>query len=71
MSSKDKLKGCITKGCDRPRKTRGLCASCYRQAMHKIEERETSDKQLVKLGLMLPKYADRSAFAVSFAERKA
>jgi hypothetical protein len=43
--------------CDRPPHIRGLCSRCYAEARVAIADDVTSDDELVRRGLMLPKYS--------------
>jgi hypothetical protein len=45
---------CLTPGCGKPSRTRGLCGSCFRTARRRVLRKEITDAQLVKLGVMKP-----------------
>lgn len=39
---------------ERPRRRRGCCFQCYQSALRRIHKKQTTDKQLVELGLFAP-----------------
>jgi hypothetical protein len=50
--------------CDRQATIRGLCSRCYQGARNAIAARETTEEELIRKRLLLPRYANikRSAF---------
>jgi hypothetical protein len=71
MIMKEK-KVCLSKGCEKKAKTRGLCPSCYNSANHIVKSGETSWDQLEEMGLSLPSSGReiKSAFRLSFEAMK-
>lgn len=46
---------CLAHGCHKPAKQRGLCFTCYKAARKAIVRNETSEDELMDLGLMARK----------------
>ena len=45
-------KQCMTEGCGKDQKWKGLCRSCYGQALRLIEEQQTTWDELATMGLV-------------------
>lgn len=45
---------CVTPGCGKQRKTRGLCVTCYQAALKRVNSGETSWEQLEAEGKAEP-----------------
>jgi hypothetical protein len=52
---------CLTPGCSRPVKTRGLCQACYSKANASVNEGVVSWEKLVELGLAKPSARDKGS----------
>jgi hypothetical protein len=46
---------CLAFCCHKPAKQRGLCFTCYKSARKAIKQRETTEDELMALGLMARK----------------
>lgn len=57
-----KKQTCSTTGCKRPKRARGLCATCYRAALRMIERGEATELELVKQGRLEPIRSRRGLF---------
>jgi hypothetical protein len=69
MAAKGK---CVTKGCGREIRCRGICASCYFTMRNSIKAGKISGwEYLVKLGLALEPHATPARKAIQKAERTA
>lgn len=53
MRRKHELKQCLINNCPSVATCRGLCGSCYNIARKMISDKETTDEELVKKGMML------------------
>lgn len=51
----DQKSKCMMEGCLRKKKIRGLCDACHASARKLIKIGRTTDAELVRMGLMLPK----------------
>lgn len=58
---------CITPNCSKKRKWKGICPSCYGQAMRLIDEEKTTWEELEQMGLVL---LDSKPFYAAFKEKK-
>ena len=74
MAVKGKVKmPCLTPGCKRKVACKGLCPTCYQQALGKVKRKETTWLELEQLGLAKGVYQqrdDRSPFDRAFNEAK-
>lgn len=59
-----KPRPCLTQGCPRTARTRGVCMACYVASRTLIKRGETTDEQLVLAKALLPRgvFARRSLF---------
>jgi hypothetical protein len=58
---------CITEGCGKERKWKGLCSSCYGQARKLIEKKQVADwDELEAMGLII---ADDKPFVAAFKRK--
>lgn len=66
---------CLIAGCDRPVRARGLCSRCDSAARFAIKTSKTTEEELLRLGLILPRPAHRpkvyGCFAKVLAAKKA
>lgn len=63
MKKKKKKPTCMITDCGRVGYSRGLCGPCYQSSRLRIEAGDTTDEELVRLGIMLPRFAKaRSPF---------
>ena len=59
---------CITEGCGKERKWKGLCRSCYGQARHLIDSNEADGwDELERMGLVIE---DDKPFKAAFKKKK-
>lgn len=58
---------CVTEGCGKERKWKGLCSSCYGQARHLIDSNRTTWDELEELKLIIP---DDKPFILQFKRVK-
>jgi len=54
MSDNGKTKTCLIRGCTMPAKSRGLCPTCRAAARAAVSRGDTTEEQLIALGLLLP-----------------
>lgn len=58
---------CLTPGCDKKAKWKGICQRCYSVALNLIEKQETTWEELFDLGMCL---LDEKPFYTEFRRRK-
>lgn len=58
---------CLTEGCGKERKWKGLCRSCYGQALRLIEDKQTTWNELADMGLVL---IEDKPFKAAFLRKK-
>ncbi len=63
--SQDITKACITPGCGKPQKYKGICPSCYGVARKLIDANKTTWDQLCELGMV---ETEKKPFEVVFLE---
>jgi hypothetical protein len=63
-----RTKECLTPNCENLGTRRGLCSSCRLAAKRAISAGETTEEDLVKLGLMNAKFR-RGKFSLALADR--
>lgn len=68
MSSNKPVAGpCMTAECGKPRQWKGLCRSCYAQALRIIDQQETTWEELQEMGLC---DLDHKPFTAAFFAKK-
>jgi len=66
MRRKHTVSNCIINNCPSIATCRGLCGSCYNIARKMIADKEATDEELVKKGMMLPGKKATSFFRDQF-----
>lgn len=59
---------CITEGCAKERKWKGLCSSCYGQARKIIDQYKVTWDDLEQMGMII---ADDKPFVAAFKRKRA
>ena len=70
MSVESPMLHCLIGGCNNAATCRGLCHSCYQQALKKIAKGETTWGQLEALGLCRSPRGRQGAFSAAFAQTR-
>lgn len=63
-------KKCLIKECENKETTRGLCMKCRSIASAMISNGDTTEEELVAMGMILPQTKKESFFRLQFKELK-